>query len=254
MSLSVSVGHWDVFLLVLVRTAAMVMVAPALGAKPIPSQVKIGLAVLLAVLLTPLQTVSGPLFTNWLAVMISVAREVVIGLLLGFAATLLFSAIQMAAQIVGVQIGFTFSNTVDPLSAQSSGFLETLYSMMAVVIFLNLGGHHALITGLSQSFQLAPVGIYGPGPVVGDRLVALSALAFGMALRLSLPVVGTMLLADCAMALVVRSIPQMNIFAVGLPVKMVVGFLTLVALTPLTVSGAGSLTQSVASAVAGILR
>jgi len=89
--------------------------------------------------------------------------------------------------------------------------------------------------------------------VVGDRLVALSATAFGMAIRLALPIVGTMLLVDCAMALVVRSIPQMNIFAVGLPVKMVVGFLTLVALTPMTVSGIGSLTNSVASTVTRVL-
>ncbi len=254
MDLNVSVGRWDVFLLVLVRAAAMIMVAPVLGARPIPQQVKIGLAVLLAVLLAPMQDVSEPLFTNWLTVLLSVAREVVVGLLMGFAATLLFSAVQMAAQIVGVQIGFGFSNTMDPLSAQSSGFLETLYNMMAVVIFLNLGGHHALITGLSQSFQLAPVGLFTAPAVVGDRLVALSSLAFGMAIRLALPVVGTMLLVDSAMALVVRSIPQMNIFAVGLPVKMVVGFLTLVALTPLTVSGVGSLTQSVTSAVALVLR
>ena len=253
MDLSVSVGRWDIFLLVLVRVAAMVMVAPVLGAKPVPAQVKIGLALLLAVLLTPLQTVPGPLFTNWVSILVSVAREVVIGLLLGFSATLIFSAAQMAAQIIGVQIGFSFSNTMDPVSSQSSGFMETLYNMMAVVIFLNLGGHHALIAGLSQSFELAPVGISGPSPVVGDRLVALSATAFGMAIRLALPIVGTMLLVDCAMALVVRSIPQMNIFAVGLPVKMVVGFLTLVALTPMTVSGIGSLTNSVASTVTRVL-
>ncbi len=254
MALSLTVGHWDIFMLVLVRVAAMVMVAPVLGARPVPSQVKVGLAVLLAVILTPLQKVPEPLFTNWLTILLSVAHEVVIGLLLGFAATLLFSAVQMAAQIVGVQIGFTFSNTLDPLSSQSSGFMETLYSLLSVVVFLNLGGHYALITGLSQSFELAPVGLHGPAPVIGERLVTLSSLAFGTALRLAMPVVGTMLLVDAAMALVTRSIPQMNVFAVGLPVKMVVGILTLVALTPITVSGIGDVTHNVASAVAGVLK
>ncbi|MHB0868165.1 MAG: flagellar biosynthetic protein FliR [Chloroflexota bacterium] len=253
MALSVTVGHWDVFLLVLFRAAAMLMVAPVLGAKPVPITVKIGLAVLLAIIITPLQGVSEPIFTDWLRILTSIARELVIGLLLGFVATLLFSAVHMAAQIIGVQIGFSFSNTVDPLSAQSSGFLETLYNMMAIVVFLNLGGHHALILGLGQSFDTAPLAGPGLDPIVGDRLVALSSMAFAIGLRMALPIVGTMLLVDTATALVIRSIPQMNIFVVGLPVKMVVGILTLVGLTPLMVSGAESLSRNVASAVAGVL-
>jgi len=126
--------------------------------------------------------------------------------------------------------------------------------MMAVVVFLSLGGHHALIAGLAQSFDAVPVGRFTLAPVLGDRLVALSAVAFGTGLRLALPVVGTMMLVDCAMALVVRAIPQMNVFAVGLPVKMVVGFLTLVALTPLTVSGVGSLANGVVAGMARMLQ
>ena len=254
LSLSVTVGHWDIFLLVLVRVAAMVMVAPVLGGRPVPAQVKIGLSLLLAILLAPMQDVAGPVFTDLFSIVVSVAGEVVMGLLLGFSATLLFSAVQMAAQIIGVQIGFSFSNTLDPLSSQGSGFMETLYNMMAVVVFLSLGGHHALIAGLAQSFDAVPVGRFTLAPVLGDRLVALSAVAFGTGLRLALPVVGTMMLVDCAMALVVRAIPQMNVFAVGLPVKMVVGFLTLVALTPLTVSGVGSLANGVVAGMARMLQ
>ncbi len=254
MALSLTVGHWDVFLLVLFRVTAMVMVAPVLGARPVPAQVKIGLSLLLTILLVPLQSVSEPVFTDWLSILTAVSREAVIGLLMGFAGNLLFSAVHMAAQVVGVQIGFGFSNTIDPLSAQSSSFLETLYSLMAIIVFLGLGGHYALISGLSQSYEFAPIGGYSPAPIVGDRLVALSSVAFGTAIRLALPVVGTMLLVDSAMALVIRSVPQMNIFVVGLPVKMVVGFLALIGLTPLTVSGISSLTHNVASAVSGVLR
>ncbi len=254
MELSVSVGSWDVFILVLIRVAAMVMVAPVLGARPIPTQVKVGLSVVLAILLTPLQSVAAPLFTDWMAVFTSVTREVVIGLLLGFAGTIIFSAVQMAAQVIGVQMGLTFANTMDPLSGQNAGAFESLYGWMALVIFMNLGGHHALIAALGQSFELAPLGGAGPNPIVGDRLVALSSAAMAIALRLALPMAGTMLLVDSAMALVVRSIPQMNIFAVGLPVKMVIGFLALVGLTPMMANGVDSLTRNVAAAVGGILR
>ena len=254
MALSITVVRWEVFLLVLVRAAAMLMVAPAFGARPIPAQVKIGLAALLAMLLTPLQATEGPLLTNPLTVMVLVSREVLTGLLLGFAATLVFSAVQTAAQFVGVQVGYTFSNTVDPLSAQHASFLDTFYNMLALVVFLGLGGHHALISGLAHSLEVAPLGEYGPPQSVGQSLVLLMSASFGIAVRLAMPVVGTMMLADAALALVVRSIPQMNVFVVGLPVKMVLGIVTMIALAPMLVLGISDLTRTVGSTVVGVLR
>ena len=253
MALSIAVARWDLFLLVLVRAAAMVMVAPVLGARSIPAQVKIGLSVLLAMLLTPLQEPSPPLLVDWFGIMLAVAREAVVGLLLGFSATLVFNAAQMAAHLIGVQIGFGFANTMDPLSPQQSSYLDTLYNLLAVVTFLSLGGHHALIMALGQSFQLVPLGQFAPTGVIGDRLAVLASATFATAVRLAMPVVGTMLVTDAAMALVVRTIPQMNVFVVGLPVKMVVGLLALIALAPVTVEGLGNVTRSVAAAVAGIL-
>lgn len=253
MALSIAFVRWDIFILVLVRVASMVMVAPVLGAKPIPVQVKVGLSVLLAMLLTPLQPATGPLLTEPLSMLLAISREVVVGLLLGFVGVLVFAAVQMAAQLIGVQIGFGFSNTMNPLSAEGSSFLDSLYSLMAVIVFLGLGGHHALIAGLSRSFELAPLGQYSLAPVVGDRLVDLSTRAMAAGSQLAMPIVGTVLLTDAAMALVMRTIPQMNVFAVGLPVKMVVGMLSLSAVAPLTVAGLSNLSRAIASAVAGVL-
>lgn len=254
MALSVTVVRWEAFLLVLVRVTATLMVAPALGARPIPTQVKVGLAALLAMLMTPLQTAEGPFLTDWLTILIQVSREAVVGLLMGFSAALVFSAVQMAAQLIGVQVGYSFSNTVDPMSAQSTGFLDTFYSMMAVVIFLGLGGHHALISGLAESFQLVPLGEYGAPMATGDRLVMLVSTTFSIAVRLAMPIVATMLLADAAMALVVRSIPQMNVFVVGMPVKMVLGILVMIALVPMMVAGIGDIARTAVSVGTGVLR
>jgi len=254
LALSLTVGRWDIFLLVLVRVIAMIMVAPVFGAKPVPAQVKIGLSVLLAVILVPLQPAVPPLLTDWMTIVLAVAKESVVGLLLGFVATMLFSAVQMAAQIVGVQVGFAFSNTMDPLLMQNSSFLDAMYNWMAVLVFMGLGGHHALISAVSHSFELVPLGQFGGDAIIGNRLVTLSAATFGIALKLAMPIVGTMLLVDAAFALVVRSVPQMNIFAVGLPVKMLVGILAMMALVPMTVAGFGTVTNDVGNAVAGVLR
>ncbi|HEX2922767.1 MAG TPA: flagellar biosynthetic protein FliR [Chloroflexota bacterium] len=254
MALSLAVGRWDIFLLVLVRVASMIMVAPVFGARPVPAQVKIGLAVLLTLILVPLQPASAPLMGDWLTTFLAVAKEAIVGFLLGYVATLLFSAVQMAAQVVGVQVGYAFSSTMDPLLMQNSSFLDSFYNYLAVLVFLGLGGHHALISAVSNSFELVPLGQFGGEAIIGNRLVALSSATFGIALKLALPVVGTMLLVDAAFALVVRSVPQMNIFAVGLPVKMVVGVLAMAALIPVTVASFGTVTNNVAGAVAGLLR
>ncbi len=255
MALSIAVTNWEVFLLVLVRVVAMVMVAPALGARPIPAQIKVCLSVLLALLLTPLQGTRAPLAPDWLAVALAVSREVVIGLLLGFAATLVFSSVRMAAHMVGVQIGFGFANTLDPLSTENASFLDSFYNLLAVVVFLNLGGHHALIAGLSGSLELMPVGDQdGPPSVVGDRLILLGSMALTTAASLAMPALGALLLTDAAMALVMRTIPQMNIFAVGLPIKMLVGIFALAAMAPMTVAGFGDVTRNVAGAANGLLR
>lgn len=254
MALSLTITGWEVFLLVMVRVAAMLMVAPVLGAKPIPIQVKIGLAALLAALITPLQMAEEPLLTDIFTILLQVSREVVVGLLTGFSAALVFSAVQMAAQLIGVQIGYSFSNTVDPISSQSTGFLDTFYSMLALVVFMGLGGHHALISGIAHSFQLVPVGTYGAAVDAGEKIVMLVSATFSIAVRLSMPVVGTMFLADTAMALVVRSIPQMNVFSVGLPVKMVLGILVMIAFVPIIVAGISDVTKSSVTAFTGVLR
>ena len=232
----------------------MLMVAPILGAKPIPAQVKIGLAAILAILIAPLQPAEGPLLTDHLTIMLQVGREVLVGLLTGFSASLVFSAVQMAAQLMGVQVGYSFSNTLDPLSAQNTGFLDTFYNMLAIVIFMGLGGHHALISGLVNSFQLAPLGTFGLPVESGNKLVLLISTTFSIAVRLAMPVVGTMFITDAAMALVVRSIPQMNVFSVGLPVKMVLGILVMIAFLPIMVAGISDITRAAATAGVGILR
>lgn len=254
MELYLTFGRWDIFLLVLARVAAVIGVAPVFGTRSIPNQVKVGLAVVLTVLLVPMQTGEATVLSDWISMMLAVTGEVLVGLLMGFAGVLVFSAVQIASRVVGIQIGLGMPSTMDPFWTESGSFLDTFYGMMAIIIFLGIGGHHIIITALARSFELVPLATYGLKAVTGDHLLALSAAAFNTAIQLSIAAVGTMLLADIAMGLVVRTMPQLNIFSVGMSVKTSLGLLILALLAPWTIVGFSDLGRGVAQGMAVVLR
>jgi flagellar biosynthesis protein FliR len=251
--LYVTFGRWDIFLLVLARVASVVSVAPLFGSKSIPTQVKVGLAVTLTVLLAPMQPALGSASSGLIPLAIAVAGEVLIGLLMGFAGAVVFSGIQIASRLIGVQIGLGMPSTMDPLWSESGTFLDTYYSMLALVVFLTIGGHHLVIAALARSFELLPVGTYGLTPAAANHLIALSGAAFNTALHIGIAAVATMLLTDLSMGLVMRTMPQMNIFAVGIPVKIVIGLIVLSALMPWTVLGMADVGRNVTQAMAAML-
>ncbi len=253
MEVFIAVGQWDSFLLLLARLGGMVAVAPILGSRPVPPQVKIGLCALTAWILLPVAKQAPGAMTG-LAMVLSIAKEIMVGLVLGFAASLIFSAVQVATRFMGAQIGLGMPSIMDPLWPENEGFLDTMYGLLAAVVFLNLDGHCALLAALAGTVEVIPLGGFVPAPVVGERLIALAAMAISAGVALAMPVVGAMLVADMGMALVVRTIPQANIFSVGLPTKMALGAFVLFALMPATVTGLSEMTRSIEQAVATIWR
>ena len=255
MELFVTFGRRDIYLLVLARVAGVVGVAPVFGNRSIPNQVKVGLAVVLTLLLAPMQihAAQGGAVPGWITLTLAMMGEVLVGLLMGFAGMVVFSAVQIASRFIGVQMGLGMPGTMDPLWTESGSFLDTFYGMLALIVFLGIGGHRLVITALARSFDLVPVGTYGLRAEAGANLVALSSAAFTTALHLAIAAVGTMLLTDMTMALVVRTIPQMNVFAVGMPVKIIIGLLVLSALMPWTVAGFSDLGRSVSQAMIAML-
>lgn len=255
MELFVTFGRWDIYLLVLARVAGVVGVAPVFGNRAIPNQVKVGLALVLTLLLAPMQAqaAGGGTVPGWITLAVAMSGEVLVGLLMGFAGMVVFSAVQIASRLIGVQLGLGMPGTMDPMWTESGSFLDTFYGMLALIVFLSIGGHYLIITALSRSFDLVPVGTYGLRAATGANLVALSSAAFTTALHLAIAAVGTMLLTDMTMGLVVRTIPQMNVFSVGMPVKIIIGLLVLSALMPWTLAGFADMGRSVSQAMMAML-
>jgi flagellar biosynthetic protein FliR len=221
------------FLLVLARLSTAIVASPLIGAHSVPAQTKIGLAVLLSLIVVPLASphlADAP--TTLYAFCAAVGSEAMIGLVMGIGVSLVFAALEMGASLVSLQMGFGLGGVFDPFTGAQSGALEQFYKVFVTLIFFSINGHYLVIRGLLQTFEVVPPGTADISLVAGARIVPFFAALFAAAVQIALPVMGALLLTDIALALVGRTVPQLNILVVGFPVKIGVGLLVLAASMP----------------------
>jgi flagellar biosynthesis protein FliR len=226
---------WSVnFLLILTRISAAVVAMPLLGARGVPAQAKIGLAVLLSLIVLPLQTSALPAAPpSLLHFAVMAGSEAIVGLSIGIAVSMVFHALEMGAELVGVQMGFGMASVLDPLTGGSISTLEQFYRVLVTLIFFAVNGHYLVILGLVHTFEVVPPGSADITLIAGERVMPFFVSLFLAAVRIALPATGALMLADLAMALVGRTVPQMNVLIVGFPVKVGVGLLVIAAAMPL---------------------
>jgi hypothetical protein len=121
-------------------------------------------------------------------------------------------------------MGFSLANVVNPLTADHASLIDQFYGLLAALVFFTMNGHHALILAVQQSFDVAPVGSAALGLPPAPVLLGWGRDLFSIAARISLPVVAALLLTDIAMAVIARSVPQLNVFVVGMPAKVAVAY------------------------------
>ena len=225
------------FLLVFSRITGTLTSAPVFGSKSIPVYARVGLALLLALFMLPMsilmmnrQPSSLLLLAWWLIV------ELIYGLAAGFVASLFMQAVQMAGQLIDMQIGFGMVNVFDPQFGQQVPLVGNFKFLMALSVFLALQGHHILIKAMADNFRSVPLGIQIQLGNATEFMVNVVADMFVMALKISLPVMGTILMTDVALGILARIMPQMNVFVVGITGKLVVGLFMLFLILPFYVS------------------
>lgn len=197
--------------------------------------VKIGLAGLLSLILATVRSASfTTLPTDLLPFSLMVAQEILMGLVIGFTGNLIFMAISMAASMMGLQIGFGAANIFNPFLNVQTSALEQFYTLMAVALFLTIDGHHWLIRALARTFEVAPLGTFVLNNVTIEQLITVTGQTFVVTARISLPVVGTLLLTDFGLGLIARTVPQLQVFFIGLPLKIGLGLLILALTMALT--------------------
>jgi flagellar biosynthesis protein FliR len=224
---------WGTFLLVVFRIGTILMIVPIFGGRSVPATVKIGLSLLLSLVMLPLVANSVTALPESMpAYLVLVARELLIGAVVGFGVLVLFTALQAAGHIVGLQMGLSLANVVDPLTSSHASVIDQFYSLLAALVFFSIDGHHALILAMQQTFDVAPIGKMGLGLPEASVLLSLGRDIFIIAARIALPTAAALLLADVGLAVIARSVPQLNVFVVGLPAKVAVGFLMLAITVP----------------------
>ena len=216
------------------------MSTPIFNSRSIPTLAKIGLAGLLSIIFLPLLEIpSGAgltvLPTNTLSLVLMIAQEVLVGVLIGFITGLIFTTISIAASMMSLQVGFRSANLFDPFINTPTSALEQFYTLLAIALFLNINGHHWFIQALARTFQVLPLGSFVLDQITIERLVMFTGEIFISATRIALPVMGTLLLTDLGLGLIARAVPQIQVFFLGLPVKIGLGLVTLAFTLVLTV-------------------
>ncbi len=234
--LSLTPNYFTILFLMVVRVSAMLLTTPILGSRTVPAMSKVGLSVLLSFILlstTAPKAVVPPTFGH---LMVAIGKELLVGMLAGFAVTLVYAALQLVASLAGVQIGFGFSNTVDTTYGGQTPVLDHLFTGLATLIFLTGNFHHQFLIGTQALFDILPPNGFSFFSISPEGLVALSANMFLVAGQVVLPLVGALLLADLALGIMARTAPQMNVFFIGMPIKIAIGIFAIVVMLPFVVN------------------
>ena len=227
------IGRLPQVVLIALRIGALLAVAPVFGNKVIPPAVRVWTAVLLAVLLAPVAR--GPVPTgDILAFVIAAFREVVVGVLMGFAVMVVLSAAQFGGRLAGSQIGFGFASTIDPLFDAQEVILDRLQELLALTLFVTMGAHRWVLAALARSYEVVPLGQAQFPPGVANLFLLLFKNALVIGVQIGAPVVVSVVMAELAMALLSRSVPQFNLFSVGFGIRIVIGILVAALVMPAT--------------------
>ena len=229
-------GYWldqfHIFLLILLRVSALLIVAPIFGHRLFLARAKVGLAVMVSMVVFPL--VDGfDVPEGFFPYAVMMAGEVILGLVLGYVVLLLFIGIQFAGQLAGLQMGFGIVNVIDPQSHDQISIIGQFLNILAILMVLTLDGHHIILNGLLESFEAVPLGGVVLQASIAHKLIALSSEVFVIAIKISAPILVALFLISTAMGVLARTVPQMNVFIVGFPVQLAVGLSVLVATLPL---------------------
>ncbi|MCK5126310.1 MAG: flagellar biosynthetic protein FliR [candidate division Zixibacteria bacterium] len=216
----------QLFILLMMRVGGIMLTAPVFSHRAIPKKFTVSMSLGLTVVLLPIM-ISTPLpeTANLVDLLILCFREMFVGVLIGTVFSFIFIAARLAGSIVGYQIGFSMVNVMDPNSTSPVSILGELWFLLGTLIFLIINGHHMIISGLVNSFQLIPLGMATPSADIGEWLLKYSSFVFVLAVKFAAPVMITIFLLEIAMGVLARTMPQMNIFIVGFPLKIFVGLL-----------------------------
>lgn len=223
------------FLLVFARTGGLFIASPVFSNRNIVIPVKIVIALSLAFIFVPL--IKTPVDTPDTFLLVAlIIKEITVGFVMGFVASLTIAAIKMAGTLIDLSAGFGFAQMIDPLSQEHNSIIGQLLNLVATLMFLVCKAHYVVIQGLAESFRYLPLGNMIITPELTGNVVSMLGLIFLSAMKIAAPIIGVIFLTDIALGIVSRTVPQLNILNVGFSVKMVVCAVSLMIIFPVAIT------------------
>lgn len=220
-------GFWP-----LIRVLALISVAPLFSHRAVPQRIKLLLAIGITAILVP-NVDAPPLDAALTGPGIELmAQNILVGLVLGFTVRLVFASLELAGELIGLQMGLSFAGFFSPATGQTQNSVASFLSLLALLMFISIDGHLLLIHGLAESFRLFPISQADASPMSLDIVIRAAAEMFSIALTIALPFLAVMLLVNVVLGVLARVAPQLNILAVGFPFTIMVGLGTLYILLP----------------------
>ncbi len=216
----------------LCRVAALIGTAPIISDSGAPPTVKIGLSVLITIVIAPTLPAMAAVDVVSLSGLALIVRQLLIGAALGLTLRMVFAAVSYAGDVIGLQMGLGFAQLFDPQHNEQTPVVGTFLGYLAGLTFLALNGHLILIGVVAESFTAWPID--GPSILALDwyALLLEAGMMFALALHLALPVIAALLLTNVALGVLMRSAPQLNLFAIGFPITLLIGAIALLFTLP----------------------
>ena len=233
-----------VLVLVMARVGGLMITAPLLGAQVVPVRVRAMLVLFIALAIhhsvavdeanAALRSLGTPEGSSGVALLLSLLGEVAIGAILGLCAQFIFAGVQLAGQLIGIQMGMGLSNLIDPQFQAQVTTMALWQNLLALLLFLSIDGHHLLIRAVAESFRVLPAGADLIGRTGLHYVATVAGGMFVIAMKLAAPVLIVILMINGAMGALTKLIPQLNVMVVGFGLNVAAGFFVLAAAQPFT--------------------
>ncbi len=241
-----SLQTFEYFLLVLVRIAACVFAAPFFNTRGIPSKIKVGLAGCIAIMLISVLPDQNLAYTGVMEYGVIVIKEGITGLLIGYSASICNSIVLFAGTLIDMQIGLSMAQEYNPMTQMTESITGSMYNYLVMLLLLVSNMYHYIFRAICDSYQLIPINgqvFQWDYLLVGITSYMSSLLVLGF--RIALPVFASMMLLNCILGIMAKVAPQMNMFAVGIQLKVLLGLLILFLAVMLVSSVADSLGEQI---------
>lgn len=213
------------FFWIFVRVGALFFLLPFFGARNIPALWKAGLTLVTALILFPVVPPPPAFPRTTIEIIMGIASEVLLGFVLALGVKMLFAAVELAGQFMGFQMGFNMASAMDPETGGQSTVISQFLYLFTILIFFSVNGHHMFIRALAASFYKVPPDSFSlQAPVVG-ALVKVSSEMFVAALKMAAPIMVALFLSHLCLGIVARTVPQVNVLMIGLPINIVLGLI-----------------------------